>query len=612
MIPGAPFDPETVAALAALKQADRAAFETLRMRLKKAGCRVTELDGLIAEENDEERGRPPTQADILVRLAEEADLFHTPDEDAYADIKVDGHRETWRVRSRGLRRWLMRRFYEETNGAPNSEAVASAINVIEAKAHHSTETRPVDLRAAGLEGDIYIDLCDKTWRAIKIGAAGWETVESPPVRFRRTPGMQALPEPERGGSISELRPFLNVQSDRDFILVVSWLLAALRNDGPYPVLALAGEQGTAKSTFSKILRALVDPNAAPLRALPREDRDLFIAATNAHMLVFDNVSGLPNWISDTLCRLSTGGGFSVRALYTDNDEVLFDATRPSILNGIANVVTRPDLADRALFLVLEMIPEEKRRPDNELWAEFEAVRPRVLGALLDALVMGLKSLPQTRLPGLPRMADFALWATACEQAFWPAKTFWRAYSENLDEVVNTVIEADLVASTVIHLMEGLVSGEWEGTASRLLVVLKEALEASEEGDVTKSRDWPATPEALSNRLRRAATFLRKVGVEVAFHRRGKKGARMIGLTTTAAPGTDRRGKPASAASAPSAGNRFNDLRAGLADAADAGADVADAAVGPTVSRNRWKSGAADAADAADGEKPPVSAPWTRI
>ena len=154
-------------------------------------------------------------------------------------------------------------------------------------------------------------------------------VENPPVRFRRPAGMQPLPVPVQGGSVEVLRSFLNVQSDTDFVLVVAWALAVLRNRGPYPVIVLSGEQGSAKSTFSAILRSLLDPNTAPLRALPREDRDLFIAASNGHVLAFDNVSGLPSWISDTLCRLATGGGFAVRQLYTDQDEVLFDAARPS-------------------------------------------------------------------------------------------------------------------------------------------------------------------------------------------------------------------------------------------------------------------------------------------
>jgi hypothetical protein len=299
--------------------------------------------------------------------------------------------------------------------------------VIEGKAHFEGPERIVFVPVGRHEEKLYLDLGDDTCRAIEIDQTGWRLIDEAPVRFRRAAGMKPLPVPTHGGSIDRLRAFLNVQSDADFVLAVAWTLAVLRDSGPYPVLVLSGEQGSAKSTFSAILRALLDPNAAPLRALPREDRDLFIAATNGHVLTFDNVSGLRPWISDTLCRLATGGGFAIRQLYTDQDEVLFDASRPVILNGIEDIVVRPDLADRAIFLTLEPIPEERRRPEIELWAAFEAERPRILGVLLNAAVEGLKQLPETRLPKLPRMADFALWATACETALWPAGTFWSAY-----------------------------------------------------------------------------------------------------------------------------------------------------------------------------------------
>jgi hypothetical protein len=298
--------------------------------------------------------------------------------------------------------------------------------VIEAKARFDAPDRAVHVRVGGLDGRLYLDLGDERWRAVEIDADGWRIIDNPPVRFRRAAGMQPLPTPLRGGSVAALRSYLNVRSNGDFVLAVAWALACLRNRGPYPVIVLSGEQGSAKSTFSAILRALLDPNTAPLRALPREDRDLFIAASNGHVLVFDNVSGLPAWLSDTLCRLATGGGFAARQLFTDQDEVLFDAARPVILNGIEDIVARPDLADRAVFLTLEPIPEESRRPEAELWAAFEAERPRILGALLDAVVVGLRMLPETRLPKLPRMADFALWATACGTLLWPAGTFCSA------------------------------------------------------------------------------------------------------------------------------------------------------------------------------------------
>ena len=178
--------------------------------------------------------------------------------------------------------------------------------------------------------------------------------------------------------------------------MIAWLLAAVRDKGPYPLLVLAGEQGSAKTTLAGMLRALVDPNVAPLRALPRDDRDLFIAASNGHLLAFDNVSGLPYWLSDTLCRLATGGGFATRQLYTDTDEVLFDAARPIVLNGIEDMVSRPDLADRAIFLSLESISEARRRTERELWRAFRDRAPAILGALLSAAVRGLRELPSTK------------------------------------------------------------------------------------------------------------------------------------------------------------------------------------------------------------------------
>ncbi len=604
---GAPFMPEALEALASLKSENRAAFETLRSQLKKAGCRVTALDDAIAEENGDTGGRGPTQADILIGLTQTAELFHAPDSAGFADLDIGGHRETWPIRAKGFRRWLARRFFEETGGAPSSEALQSALNVIEAKAHFDAPERQVHIRVGGLDGRLYLDLGDETWRAVEIDATGWRVIDNPPVRFRRASGMKLIPIPMRGGSVATLRSFLNVQTDQDFVLVVAWVLACLRNRGPYPVLVLSGEQGSAKSTFSAMLRALLDPNTAPLRALPREDRDLFIAASNGHVLAFDNVSGLPAWISDTLCRLATGGGFAVRQLYSDQDEVLFDAARPVILNGIEDIVTRPDLADRAVFLTLEPIPEERRRPEQELWVTFEAERPRILGVLLDAVAKGLAMLPQTRLDKLPRMADFALWVTACETALWPSGTFWSAYCGNRDEAVEGVIDADPIAAAVRAVMT--TRTEWTGTASELLGALAEM--AGER--VAKAKTWPDSPRALAGRLRRAATFLRKIGIDIGFEREGRARTRMIRIVTTGKPASpETGGAQPSASSAPPA-DRPKPIPANGFAAADLrtvgdGADGSKNADGSTVRANPLKINRETHADGADAKLPLRSAP----
>ena len=204
--------------------------------------------------------------------------------------------------------------------------------------------------------------------------------------------------------------------------------------------------------------------------------------------------------------------------------MLLDAIRPAILNGIEEVVNRPDLADRAIFLTLEPIPDDKRRLEAELWAAFEAVRPRILGALLDAVATGLKRLPEIRLKKLPRMADFAIWATACETALrhqdgtsWEEGTFVKAYGGNIDEAVETVLDANLVATAVRTFMAN--QTEWTGTATDLLDLLGRV--AGEKA--TRAKTWPADATRLGGKLRRAATFLRKVGIEIDIGKRRRTG-----------------------------------------------------------------------------------------
>jgi hypothetical protein len=457
-----------------------------------------------------------SSTDVLLSIATAARLFHSSDGTGFADLIIDGHRETWSLRSKRFQGWLRQHYYERTWDAPSPAALNAALNALEAQAQFDNPQRKVSLRLAEQDGLIYLDLADEFWRCVEIGAHGWRIAEDPPVRFRRTAGMQPLPLPLRGGSIESLAPFLNLASENDFVLVVAWLLGALRAGGPYPVLALAGEQGSAKTALSKLLRAVIDPSVAPVRALPRDERELFIAASNGHVLAFDNLSGLPPWLSDTLCRLTSGGAFSTRRLFTDQDEILFALARPVILNGIEDVITRPDLADRAILLMLAPIAERQRRPENALWREFELVRPHILGALLDAAAHGLRMLPRVRLKRLPRMADFALWATACESAFRLAGAFEAVYSKNRRDAIENIIDADPVAACVRELMMG--RAQWTGSASDLLQV------------GTSRIGWPKSPGALAGRLRRAQTFLRTLGIEIAFGREGRFGTRTITIT----------------------------------------------------------------------------------
>ena len=433
------------------------------------------------------------------------ELFHTGGGDAYVDISVDGHRETYPVSSKAFRHRLTLMAFEHTDKMPNSTDLKRQIELAQAKAvQPESPEHEVYVRAAFVDGHIYVDVADDGWNAIEIGPDGWRIIHNPPVRFIRAAGMRPVPVPQSGGSIETLRALVNVHDDNDFVLLVAWLLNALCNKGQHPLLVLSGAESTAKSTLVGILRALIDPNSTALSGLPRTERELATKASQGYLQAFDNVSALSRQMSDALCRCSTGG-----------------RAHPIILNGIDDLVTRPDLADRCLFVTCDAIPDDRRRSEIQLWAEFENAHAQIFGLLLDALSHGLRVLPETQLDRKPRMADFALWATACEGAFWPKGTFLTAFNEHRAEAVENLIGTDPVASAVRQLAAK--RRVWKGTASELDAYLR-ALTGNLD---TTPQGWPADPARLGTRLRELAPSLNKVGVEVNFTKDGHSRTRLI-------------------------------------------------------------------------------------
>jgi hypothetical protein len=383
---------------------------------------------------------------------------------------------------------------------------------------------PVFLRVGKHREKIYLDICDAKWRAIEIDADGWRVVDNPPIKFRRNSGMLPLPVPVQGGNIQSLRELLNVKDDNSFIMAVSFLIGALNPRGPYAIMGLGGDFGSAKTSFAQIIRDVIDPQSLPPRVFPADDRDLFIAAINGWILAYDNVSDMPVWLSDNFCRLSTGGGFATRQLYSDDDEVLFKAMRPVILNGKGEFINRPDLMDRTLMLALIRI--EKPLTQFELQERFAAAHPDILGALLDAVSYGLRHLDDPKPDRLPRMADFALWVTVCEGALWKRGTFIRAYDANRAAATETVLDADPVAVAVQTFMKDRT--QWKGSATALHENLSSIISEMEK----RERKWPKAANTLSAKLREAAIGLREVGIDVRFDKTGIGNAKTREITIT--------------------------------------------------------------------------------
>jgi len=466
-------------------------------------------------------------ATALVALAEAAgvDVWQASNGEQYASVPVGEHTEHLSLDSEAFRAWLEYRFYQE-EGRVATGGVDEALLVLRFKAMAGPK-HPIYTRIAEHEGAVYIDLADEEWRAVRVTPAGWEVVSNPPVRFRRPNGLLPLPTPERGGRLDEMRRFINV-TDEEWPLVAAWMVAALGPSGPYPVLILGGEQGSAKSTTARAIKRLLDPHTVDLRKESRDPRNLAIAANNTRILALDNLSGLAPWLSDYLCTLSTGGGYAIRKNYTDNEETLFNTQAPVILNGIGEIATRSDLLSRALMITCPPIPDTARRAEKPFWEDFKAAAPRLLGAVLDALAGALAKQRDVQLAGLPRMADFAILATAAARAgAFDEAAFWRAYDDNRENAHAIALEASPVAQALMALIEDQVKGEWKSTPSVLLDELRRY--ASDEA--LRSRAWPQSPRGLTAALTRLAPNLRAIGydVELGSRSHGKRITRITRL-----------------------------------------------------------------------------------
>jgi hypothetical protein len=406
---------------------------------------------------------------VLSRLASIAKLFRSADGRFCAQVPVGDRFEIYRLKSAAFRDWLIDSFLIDQPEPPSSWAIHRVVGMLEARARFNTGIPEVFIRV-GQDGDggdspYFLDLGDPSGRAVAICDQGWQVVDRPGVHFRRPDGLLPLPVPARDGSIDLLRPYVNL-TDSDFRLMVTWLTAALRPVGPYPILVLNGEQAAGKSTLVKILRLLIDPQVCPVLGLPSSTEDLMATAVNGWLLVYDNISAIAGSLSDCICQLAFGGGFASRTLFTNDERTVIYAQRPVVLVGINDFVLRGDLRDRSVFLHLSAIPDTSRRAEGKFWPGFRADYPQILGGVLDAIVGGLRELPSVDLKKLPRMADYAEWGEATSRGLgWGAETFLTIYNDNRKEATEKVLDDSPLASVLLTAARK--GTNWSGTPLEL-------------------------------------------------------------------------------------------------------------------------------------------------
>lgn len=482
---------------------------------RETGNDARDADDAAPAPDDEDEGRPSCASE-LIKIGRGADLFSDERGDGYAAFTDGPVRQILRIRGSRLTQELTRRYSEahDFRRAANGEAVASARNVLEGLALHKGERRKLWTRFARHEGDIFVDLADAGWRAVRIGETGWKVEETPPILFRRYPHQQPLPVPKSGGDIAGLlAPFNMSAGERAIIL--AFIVAAFVPDINRPILLPNGPQGSGKSTLCKWILALLDPSGAEDLGLGSEENALAQSLDAHQVAFFDNVVKVTDWQAKVLCKAVTGGGLEKRRLYSDDDSIILALHNVIILNGINVPTSAPDFLDRTILLSMDRIPPERRKTDLELQTVFNRMKPLLFGAMLDTVVKAMRIRPTLNLASLPRMADFASWGAAVAEALdlrledgtRGAAAFLGAYRLNVGRQTEEVLEADPVARAIRALVAE--KGAWTGTKSGLLALLKER-----HPDDAKTEGWPKRADGLGRRIKVLQATLADVGISV--------------------------------------------------------------------------------------------------
>lgn len=401
-----------------------------------------------------------------------------------------------------LRGELSRAFFRMTGRAVGQQALSDALTTLDGFAQEQAPER-LWQRVAQQDGALWLDLGDQTGRAVRVTPDGWTVVDRPPVLFRRTTltGILPVPVPDAGSEMEELWSLVPVAKE-DQPLVLAELVHRMWPDQPHVVTGLFGEQGSGKSTAARVLTGLTDPSPVPLRKAPRDPETWVTAAAGSWVVALDNLSTLPDWLQDSICRASTGDGDVRRKLYTDGEYATFAFRRCVLVTGIDLGALNGDFTDRLLSITLDPISEGDRVDEEDLWPQWEGAHPRLLGAVLSLTSQVMAAMGTVRLARRPRMADFARRLCAVDQIL--GTDGMTRYMGAQARMASDSLTGD---PFIARVREELVD-TFTGTAGELL------RKVTPNDDRRLPKGWPGTARAVTQRLHKQAPVMRKAGWHV--------------------------------------------------------------------------------------------------
>lgn len=484
----------------------------------------------------EEKVKQPTQAELLIQIGTEFTLFHDDTNENYAEL--DG--ENVKIRSSTFKQRLAREIWLKYGKAVNSDSMNQALNVLEAQAYFDGKKRILHNRVAMHEDAIYYDIGDG--RCVRIIPGTWDIVSDPPMIFKRHTHQRPQVEPKAGGNLKNLFNYINVTGEEHQLLMQVHLVSCFIPDIAHPILSSFGDQGSGKSTTNKIEKSLIDPSKLDVFLAPRDMSEVVQMLEHHWYCPFDNLSDISSHLSDLFSQVCTGGGISRRKLFTDDEDIIYFLKRCIALNGITQLVQRPDLLDRSLLIQHARIETTDRKTEREILSRFEHEKPYLLGAIFDALAETLSIYPTVSLSELPRMADFALYGCAISEALGHTqKDFLDAYYANIKKQHSEAVSGSTLAQAVLQLMAD--KEIYEGTVADTFKLLSDTARVH-----VKDRTFPKAPNKIRKYLSNIRTNLLEYGITFAIAE---------GSTRTGTPITFQ--KMAKVSSQPSQGTHYNNI-----------------------------------------------------
>jgi len=454
-----------------------------------------------------------TSSNLVDDYVDRADFeyFHDQTMEPYIRTVLDNTVRNMKIGSQEFNIFVSKDFKEKYGTVLRVSNLKDISEIMMGFAVHDGQEFKLDVRIIkSNDNSIYYDL--GLGKLVHINVNGWEIIDPPYPMFKKFSHQKEQSKPLKSNKedFENIDQFINIENEEQKYLFKVNLITCFIPGFPHPIEFLHGEQGSAKSTLTKIKKSLIDPSVLNSISL-NKDNELIQAVSHHYYPTFDNLSVLKKQTSDLLCRFVTGEGYSRRKLYTDDDDIIYQYMRCITLNGINQVATQPDLLDRGLIFELKTILPENRKCEQDIFKKFEDLKPKILGSIFSIVSASLKEFDSIILENPPRMADFTKWGCAVSKAMGLSEErFLNAYRHNTQLKNNIAIESSPIALPVIELMKD--KNQIEITATELYYDLKAVADTI--GIDTKSHYYPKDPNWLWRRLKEIRPNLLEYGIQV--------------------------------------------------------------------------------------------------